>query len=63
MPLVIQPALDDDGVYKPLETLEKIKNIRWEEHGLCKECVAEKRDEWTHEQRTMWKLMDSWLER
>ena len=61
MKLVIQPALDNDGVYKPLETLERMKSIDWDQEGLCPSCVMEKREEWSEEQRTVWKLMDSWL--
>ncbi|KAF9538580.1 hypothetical protein CPC08DRAFT_824620 [Agrocybe pediades] len=61
MPLVIQPALEDDGVYKPLETLQRIKEIDWAGHGLCTSCVVEKREEWTDEQKTVWDLMDRWL--
>ena len=62
MKLVIQPALDNDGVYKPLETLEQIKSIDWVKEGLCSSCVVEKREEWSEEQRTVWRLMDGWLE-
>ncbi|TFK32821.1 hypothetical protein BDQ12DRAFT_691944 [Crucibulum laeve] len=62
MSLVIQPALEDDGVYKPLETLERIKGIDWATHGLCPACVIEKREEWTEEQYIVWRLMDEWLE-
>ena len=62
MRLVIQPALDNDGVYKPLETLERMKSIKWNKEGLCPSCVVEKREEWSEEQRTVWRLMDSWLE-
>jgi len=61
MPLVIQPALQDDGVYKPLETLERIKAIDWAAHGLCASCIVEKREEWTQQQRTVWRMMDGWL--
>ncbi|KAF8163790.1 hypothetical protein B0H34DRAFT_781365 [Crassisporium funariophilum] len=61
MTLVIQPALNDDGVYKPLETLERMKSIDWGNEGLCSSCVAEKREEWSEEQRNLWRLMDSWL--
>ncbi|KAF9524459.1 hypothetical protein CPB83DRAFT_607900 [Crepidotus variabilis] len=63
MTLVIQPAIEDDGVYKPLETLKRMKAIDWEEHGLCAPCVEEKRREWTDEQRLIWRLMDVWLKR
>ena len=62
MRLVIQPALNDNGVYKPLETLERMKSIDWAKEGLCPSCVVEKREEWTEEQRTVWSLMDGWLE-
>jgi hypothetical protein len=62
MQLVIQPALDNDGVYKPLETLERMKSIDWDNEGLCPSCVMEKGEEWSEEQRTVWRLMDSWLE-
>jgi hypothetical protein len=62
MPLVIKPALEDDGVYKPLETLERIKSIDWAMEGLCASCVIEKRQEWTKEQYTVWRLIDGWLE-
>ncbi|CAA7271150.1 unnamed protein product [Cyclocybe aegerita] len=61
MPLVIEPALADDGVYKPLETLERMKGIDWAKRGLCAECVLEKQEEWTEEQRVVWKHMDQWL--
>ena len=61
MPLVIQPALNDDGVYKPLETLERMKSIDWGKEGLCPSCVVEKREEWSEEQRVVWRLMDNWL--
>ena len=62
MPLVIKPALEDVGVYKPLETLERIKSIDWATEGLCASCVIEKRQEWTEEQYTVWRLIDGWLE-
>ncbi|KAH8822754.1 hypothetical protein DL96DRAFT_1619073 [Flagelloscypha sp. PMI_526] len=62
MPDVIQPALGDDGVYKPLETLERLKTgINWISKGLCSSCLEEKKVEWTEEQETVWKLMDSWV--
>lgn len=59
--LVIQPAIENDGVYKPLETLERIKGIDWAKAGLCGECVKEKIEEWTSEQQHIWKTMDIWL--
>lgn len=63
MPLVITPALADDGVYKPLETLERIKSIDWATKGLCASCLIEKRQEWTEEQYTVWRLISGWLEK
>jgi len=62
MSFVIQPAINDSEVYKPLESLDRIKNIDWVKHGLCESCAGEKREEWTNEQRTIWKMIDSWLE-
>ncbi|KDR69271.1 hypothetical protein GALMADRAFT_215272 [Galerina marginata CBS 339.88] len=61
MPLVIQPAIENDGVYKPLETLQRMKKIDWAELGLCALCVEDKRAEWAEEQSNIWNLMDSWL--
>ncbi|KAJ7067021.1 hypothetical protein C8F01DRAFT_1120023 [Mycena amicta] len=61
MPLVIQPAIEDDGVYKPLETLERLKHIDWAEAGLCGACILEKHAEWTEEQKVVWGAMDGWL--
>lgn len=62
MNLVISPALEDGGVYKPIETLERLKRIEWAQRGLCAECVEEKRKEWTGEQETIWALVEKWLE-
>ncbi|KAG6819437.1 hypothetical protein H0H93_011864 [Arthromyces matolae] len=62
MSLVIQPAIDDHGVSRPLETLERIKGINWASEGLCESCVDEKREEWTQEQQHIWNSMDTWLE-
>lgn len=61
MPLVIQPAIEDDGVYKPLETLQKVIDIDWGHHGLCPSCVVEKRAEWRVEQEDIWEKIDSWI--
>jgi hypothetical protein len=62
MAFVIQPALESDGVYKPLETLEKMKNVDWAKNGLCHSCVREKREEWSGEQELIWKRVDDWLD-
>ncbi|KAI0353228.1 hypothetical protein OH77DRAFT_1407452 [Trametes cingulata] len=61
MPLVIQPALDDNGLCRPLETLERIIGIDWAAEGVCAECVREKRAEWRAEQGEVWARMDGWL--
>ncbi|KAL1743386.1 hypothetical protein HDZ31DRAFT_83428 [Schizophyllum fasciatum] len=62
MDLVISPALMDGGVGRPLETLERMKNIPWAEKGLCSECVREKAQEWSEEQQSVWAMMDVWLD-
>jgi hypothetical protein len=62
MPLVIQPAIENDGVYKPLETLQYIIDIDWGKHGLCASCVVEKRAEWKKEQEGIWKNVDDWID-
>ena len=61
MPLVIQPALDDNGLCRPLETLDRVIAIDWEKEGLCAECVRDKAEEWRAEQKTVWEAMDGWL--
>ncbi|KAI0808016.1 hypothetical protein C8Q74DRAFT_108439 [Fomes fomentarius] len=62
MPLVIQPALDDNGLCRPLETLDRIIAIDWAKEGLCAECVKDKTEEWRAEQRDMWAKIDEWLQ-
>ncbi|KAI8982947.1 hypothetical protein BD414DRAFT_464037 [Trametes punicea] len=61
MPLVIQPALDDNGLCRPLETLERIIAIDWAAEGVCADCVRDKTEEWRGEQRDVWERMDDWL--
>jgi len=61
MNLVIQPALDCDGVYKPLETLQKMMEIDWAKEGLCDACVQAKKVEWKGEQEVIWSKIDQWL--
>lgn len=61
MPLVIQPAFENNGLCKPIETLQAIIDLDWTTHGLCQECVIAKREEWKEEQETVWKKMDGWL--
>jgi len=59
--MVISPAIGDNGVCRPLETLGRLKEIDWAKHGLCAYCVEEKRKEWTEEQMNVWDLMESWM--
>ncbi|KIK91851.1 hypothetical protein PAXRUDRAFT_830477 [Paxillus rubicundulus Ve08.2h10] len=61
MQLVIQSAIEDGSLYKPLEMLEQLKQIDWEAEGLCPTCVQEKRGEWTEQQEGLWEMMDGWL--
>ncbi|KAG7089264.1 hypothetical protein E1B28_010962 [Marasmius oreades] len=61
MTLVITPALRDGGTGKPLDFLETMKGLEWEREGVCKDCVADKRDEWMEEQRKIWELLDGWI--
>ncbi|KAJ3532598.1 hypothetical protein NM688_g7397 [Phlebia brevispora] len=62
MPLVIAPALEDNGLCTPIETLRKIQRIKWEERGVCAECCKEKREEWEEEARNIWAKIDDWLD-
>ncbi|ESK81750.1 hypothetical protein Moror_16744 [Moniliophthora roreri MCA 2997] len=62
MGLVITPALNEGGTGKPLEELERMKRLDWEKEGVCASCAKDKRDEWTEEQQTIWKLLDGWIE-
>jgi len=59
--LVVGSALTGGSLYKPLETLEQIKQIDWGAEGLCPACVQGKREEWTKEQEDVWEMMDGWL--
>jgi hypothetical protein len=59
--MVIQPGLESNAVYCPLETLQRMKETNWAKEGLCQSCVRDKHEEWTKEQRNIWDLMDDWL--
>ena len=61
MPLVISPALEDNELCRPLETLERIIAIDWAKEGLCEECVRDKTEEWRAEQKVVWDGIDEWL--
>ena len=61
MPLVIQPALADNGLTRPIETLDRIVAIDWAREGLCPECIKDKTDEWRGEQKAIWDEMGAWI--
>ncbi|KAI0784912.1 hypothetical protein C8Q75DRAFT_336400 [Abortiporus biennis] len=61
MPLVIQPAIENNGLSKPIETLQAIIDMDWSSHGLCEECVQDKREEWKEEQRVVWNKLGDWI--
>jgi hypothetical protein len=61
MGLIIRPALECSGVYKPLEMLERMRAVDWGKEGLCGSCVEEKRAEWREEQEHVWRLVGVWL--
>ena len=60
-PLVVQPAIAGNSVYKPLEALEQLKRIEWTAEGVCEGCVKERREVWTKAQEEVWAKMDEWL--
>jgi hypothetical protein len=62
MTRVIQPALEDSGVSKPLETLQRIKDIDWKSLGLCEECCVAKRQEWDDEADEFWVKFEGWTD-
>ena len=59
--LIAEPAIINDWLIRPLETLEQMKNIDWQGHGLCASCTVTQRKEWTAEQHAIWNMMDGWL--
>jgi len=62
MTCVISPAIETGGVYRPIETLERIRDLDWVKHGLCSACVEEKDKEWREEQENVWNMIERWLE-
>ncbi|KAF8591321.1 hypothetical protein K439DRAFT_1627045 [Ramaria rubella] len=62
MNFAIQPALEDSGVYKPLETLKKVQEVNWKSLGLCESCYAEKKLEWEDEADDIWSRMAGWVD-
>jgi len=62
MTCVISPAIESGGVYRPIETLERMRSLDWVKHGLCSACVEEKDKEWREEQENVWNMIERWLE-
>jgi len=62
MTSVISPAIETGGVYRPIETLERIRGLDWIKRGLCSTCVEEKHKEWREEQENVWAMIERWLE-
>lgn len=61
MPDVIAPALENNGLCCPIETLRAIQAVRWEEKGVCAECCEQKRAEWEEEVKVVWGKLDTWI--
>lgn len=59
--LIAEPAIENDWLIRPLETLERMKNIDWQGQGLCASCTSTQRKEWTTKQYSIWNMMDGWL--
>jgi len=59
--LVLAPTLaEPHEVARPLETLERIVDIRWETLGVCYPCTEEKRQEWRDEQKAVLEKLPGW---
>ena len=61
MEKVVTPALENGGLYKAIETLRSIRDIEWEEYGVCTECCAAKREEWNEEILGTWEDLEKRL--
>ena len=61
MDKIITPALDTGGTYKVIETLRKMRDLKWEEYGVCDECCAAKREEWNCEIKNIWDVLEKRL--
>jgi hypothetical protein len=59
---VITPALADGGVGRPLETLDRIAALSWNEMGVCDECVESKKIEWSETANNVWEKIGGWIE-
>ncbi|KAN0123942.1 hypothetical protein V8E52_002432 [Russula decolorans] len=59
---VITPALTDGGVGRPLETLDRIASLFWNEMGVCDECVESKKSEWSETAKDVWEKTGGWIE-
>lgn len=61
MPFVLQPAIDNGGMYKPLETLKSTSEVDWKGVGVCDSCLAAKKKEWANEAGVVWEKLGGWL--
>ena len=61
MAAVVNPALEDGGTYKPIQTLKRMMAVDWVKHGLCQECAIAKRKEWEGDARAFWNRIDGWI--
>ncbi|KIY63777.1 hypothetical protein CYLTODRAFT_493629 [Cylindrobasidium torrendii FP15055 ss-10] len=59
---VISPALANDGVYRPLESLDAMKQVDWKGLGVCDSCVKGKHEEWDVEADEVWRKLGGWIE-
>lgn len=62
MDLAIKPAIQDGGVYKPFETLQKAQEVDWKTLGLCDECFKEKTNEWEEQADIVWTKIQQWID-
>jgi len=59
---VITPALADDGVGRPLETLARMAAWPWKDKGVCNECVESMKVEWSETASKVWEKVGRWVE-
>ena len=59
--LVVEPAITNGDVLRPLEALKRLRDIDWESVGMCKECIEFKRTEWKEQAKEIWGRIGDWL--
>ncbi|KIP03251.1 hypothetical protein PHLGIDRAFT_121770 [Phlebiopsis gigantea 11061_1 CR5-6] len=60
--LVLNSDLYVEYMNDPLEGLERLAELRWEEKGFCGGCVASWRTSWMRQREKIWANLDLWLE-